>query len=477
MINFKYNYSDFFFLVFILAMPFVIADVPYIDDLARLAVGYGWNQDGRVFATFLMKTLSLGYPLMDISPIPTLLAISALVLSGYIIAEVLCINGRISKAIVATSMVSGPFIVQNLSYQWDSLPMALSMLLVVAPMVLINHRVKFIILASVSLTLSMYLYQATIFAFPCLAIIYLWNCIELKSRVEIVKLLVTFSLAAIAFVVIYKLSTLCINLEYKQARAELVIFSGDPISNFLNNTQALKEIYRPYFASSIGRLVLLSYVLSVITVCAYSYSNKNIYAIIGIFIPPVLMVIASLVGILIVNAPVSPRVFSALPISLLAIAIIANKSRYSFIIIGLVITFTTIIQLYAYVNALKSEYELQKSIAFQVAAKTDLYHKNIIVNGAAPLSKAAEITLKHLPYLKGSIPIYIQNGWVWGRQFMENEGLIFKEQYFYSPDFDKKRRGIINALCDLPVTNKNIHYNIRSNESTIVIDFKKNQCN
>ena len=477
MTNFKCNYNDFLFLVFILAVPFIIADVPYIDDLARLAVGYGWNQDGRVFATFLMKVLSLGYPLMDISPIPTLLAMSALVLSGYIIAEVLCINGRISKAIVATSMVSGPFIVQNLSYQWDSLPMALSMLLIVAPMALINHRLKFIISASILLTLSMYLYQATIFAFPCLAIIYLWNHIEIKSRDEIVRLLVTLLLAAIAFVVVYKISTLWINLEYKQTRAELVIFSGDPISNFLSNTQALKEVYKPYFSSSIGRLVLLSYVLSVITICAHAYSNKNISAIIGIFIPPVLMVIASLVGILIVNAPVSPRVFSALPISLLAIIIIANKSKYSFIIIGLVISFTTIIQLYAYVNALKSEYALQKSIAFQIAAKNDLYNKHIIVNGVAPLSKSAEITLKHLPYLKGSIPVYLQNGWVWGRQFMENEGLIFKEQYFYSPDFDKKRRGIINALCDIPVTNQNNHYNIRSNEYTIVIDFKKTQCN
>ncbi|MGG5838342.1 glucosyltransferase domain-containing protein, partial [Huaxiibacter chinensis] len=470
------NYKDFVFLALIFSMPFIIADVPYIDDLARMAVGYGWNQDGRVFATLLMKTLSLGYPLMDISPIPTLLAISSLVLAGYILSEVFEINGRLNKAIIAISMLSGPFIVQNLSYQWDSLPMSLSMLLITCSIMFINNRNMFIFMTSIMLTLSMYLYQATIFAFPCLVILYLWKSYEGKGSRETVKLIITASLASVAFIFTYKLSSLLINLEYSQSRADLVFFSSNPLVSINNNIMALESVYKPYFSSITGKLVIFAYAISVLTLLKCSLKKNALYALLGIVLPPAFMIMASIVGVVIVNAPISPRVFSALPLSILTIVILSKNSRYSFVFVGVIVSFITIIQLYAYVNALKSEYELQKSIITQIAAKNDLYNKKIIINGSAPMSNGAQITLKHLPYLKGSIPIYLNNGWVWGRQLMENEGLIFKEQLLYSPDLDKQRNKAIKALCDIPVTTKSNLYTVRSNNSFVIIDFMRKQC-
>ncbi|MFQ1038290.1 glucosyltransferase domain-containing protein [Citrobacter koseri] len=472
-----HSYRDMFFLTFIVALPFIIADVPYIDDLARMAVGYGWNQDGRVFATLVMKSLSLGYPLMDISPIPTLLAVFSLLLSGYIISDAMNIEGRYSKAIIAISMISGPFIVQNLSYQWDSLPMALSMLFVIAPIVFIENRVKYIASTSVALTLSMYLYQATIFAFPSIAAIYIWKSLGVKNRKEITELLITFLLAAIGFVLLYKISTLFISLEFKQSRADLIIFSSQPIENLVKNISGLISVYTPYFSSIVGKAIITAYIFSTITLLISSVRNKILYALTGVLFPPLIVVMTSLVSLLIVNAPIAPRVFPALPLSILMIVIISKKSKLSFIAVSALVAITTVVQLYAYVNALKSEFALQRSIVFQIAAKTDLHNKRIVVNGSAPISNGVVITLKHLPYLKGSIPIYINNGWVWGRQLLENEGVILKEQFLYSPDFDKQRNIAIKGLCDIPVTNQNIHYNVRSNESLVIIDFKKKQCN
>ncbi|MEG6180834.1 glucosyltransferase domain-containing protein, partial [Enterobacter hormaechei] len=77
---------------------------------------------------WIMEGLSFGFPISNLSPFTIIIAMLITVLCGALLAEHFGVEDKAKRNILAFSFIISPFYLENLSYQFDSLPMALSLL-------------------------------------------------------------------------------------------------------------------------------------------------------------------------------------------------------------------------------------------------------------------------------------------------------------------------------------------------------------
>ncbi|EIK4885979.1 glucosyltransferase domain-containing protein, partial [Salmonella enterica] len=121
------NYLFIFIIGLLYVFPIVLANVYYVDDMGRLSLGYGWDGDGRILSNVLTEALSFGNGIISIFPYSTLLSSVILVISGIIVSDMLFEN-KYLKYISSLFILTSPFMLENLSYRYDSILMAVSVL-------------------------------------------------------------------------------------------------------------------------------------------------------------------------------------------------------------------------------------------------------------------------------------------------------------------------------------------------------------
>jgi hypothetical protein len=129
-----YTFLAALILYFFVLVPIVLADRYYVDDWGRALLGYSkWGDDGRPFADFLMRVVGGQPPLVDFSPLPQFGAILVLSYLSVLIARKFRLSSPIIGALAALPLGASPFFLENLSFKFDSLPMAVSILLALLP--------------------------------------------------------------------------------------------------------------------------------------------------------------------------------------------------------------------------------------------------------------------------------------------------------------------------------------------------------
>jgi hypothetical protein len=114
--------------------PILRADRYYVDDWGHALLGYSqWANDGRPLTDLLMRILGGHPPLVDFSPLPQIGAIAVLSYLSVLVARKFKLCGPINAALATLPLGANPFFLENLSFKFDSLPMALSVLLVLLP--------------------------------------------------------------------------------------------------------------------------------------------------------------------------------------------------------------------------------------------------------------------------------------------------------------------------------------------------------
>lgn len=79
MINNSKRYS---YVIFIFILPIILANQFYVDDIGRTTVGYTkWGVDGRPVADIVMSVLNLSSRIVDLAPLPIILASVLLAIS------------------------------------------------------------------------------------------------------------------------------------------------------------------------------------------------------------------------------------------------------------------------------------------------------------------------------------------------------------------------------------------------------------
>lgn len=122
-----------FFLLatFVYVVPLILADYPYIDDNWRsLSAGMAWAEQGRLFTQLFYNALTFTGAAPNIFPLPLLIAIVAMASALTSLTFHYFPQPTVTGCLVLLPLWYNPFLLQNLSYQYDGAPMALSLVAV-----------------------------------------------------------------------------------------------------------------------------------------------------------------------------------------------------------------------------------------------------------------------------------------------------------------------------------------------------------
>ncbi|HEF4758565.1 TPA: glucosyltransferase domain-containing protein [Pseudomonas putida] len=123
-----------FFLLatYVYVVPLILADYPYIDDNWRsLSAGMAWAEQGRLFTQLFYNALTFTNAAPNIFPLPLLIATLAMSWALTRLTFHYFRQPTIACCLVLLPLWYNPFFLQNLSYQYDGAPMALSLVAVI----------------------------------------------------------------------------------------------------------------------------------------------------------------------------------------------------------------------------------------------------------------------------------------------------------------------------------------------------------
>ncbi len=157
-------------------LPILIADRYNLDDWDRSVLGYiNWGKNGRPLTDVVMGVLSLGTPLVDFSPVCQIGAIICLSWLSAVVARKFHIGRPLIASLTTLPLGANPFFLANLSFKFDALPMALSLLLALVPIVLddqpAGHYYRSLFTGALFLLGSLCLYQPSINGFLVVAVL------------------------------------------------------------------------------------------------------------------------------------------------------------------------------------------------------------------------------------------------------------------------------------------------------------------
>ncbi|ABA76297.1 MULTISPECIES: glucosyltransferase domain-containing protein [Pseudomonas] len=161
-------------------LPLILADFPYIDDNWRtLAAGNAWAGQGRLFMDWLYQALTFTGAAPNIFPLPLLLATVAMSFALTRLTFHYFPEPTVACCLVPLPLWYNPFLLQNLSYQYDGAGMALSLVAVIYAITFCGaSRIQRWLVPSALLALAIGLYQISLNVFLGLC------CLELLRNVH-----------------------------------------------------------------------------------------------------------------------------------------------------------------------------------------------------------------------------------------------------------------------------------------------------
>ena len=205
------------FLVYLVGISAIIlANVHYADDAARTNYGYGgWAAYSRYGSTVLSHIIHTDNYLTNVAPLPQILAAGILAVSSVMMVGL--VSGKeifeekwtrwILRLVAVVPLALCPYMLECLSYQYDSIYMALSVFFAVMPVMFYRRKKWQFILASVVGILGVCTtYQASIGIYPMMIIFMSlkdWNNNEIKNK-EIIKNILISAVVFLATLLVFQ---------------------------------------------------------------------------------------------------------------------------------------------------------------------------------------------------------------------------------------------------------------------------------
>ena len=122
-------------------LPLILQVDLYVDDIERSMDGHlNWVRVGRPLADMLFEVMNFGRPATAVSPLFTLVAIVLLSLAGVACSRAYAIRSPFWTALASLPLMAQPYGLQAMSYGFDSLTMAMALLLSVLAALLVHRR-------------------------------------------------------------------------------------------------------------------------------------------------------------------------------------------------------------------------------------------------------------------------------------------------------------------------------------------------
>jgi hypothetical protein len=156
-------------------LPLIFADFRYSDDNWRtLGAGTAWAGQGRWFLELLYQALSFTSAAPNMFPLPLLLAVLAMTSALTRLTYHYFSEPTLACCLVPLPLWYNPFLLQGLSYQYDGVGIALSLVPVIFAVVFKSaSRVRQLLVPAALLVLAFGLYQVSVNVFLGLC------CVEL----------------------------------------------------------------------------------------------------------------------------------------------------------------------------------------------------------------------------------------------------------------------------------------------------------
>ncbi|MCX2588208.1 MULTISPECIES: glucosyltransferase domain-containing protein [Proteus] len=397
--------------------PLLFSGYLYSDDIIRMPYPYGWDHNGRYFATIISLLFGNG-SILNIFPSSTILSVVILCYSAFLFVDRYIQDSTLYlKVLCSISIVISPFYLDNLSYQFDNLQMSIALSLsIISALFCVESSIKNKILSLIMMVISISIYQASINSF--ISMVLLCFVAEIinknKSLLYLFKsglscIFVLISSFAIYKIFIYNHDNIS---EYTKMRSEILPLSVESISLISLNTEKYIKYISLLFSGMIGFLLAFFYAMPIIVSCYLSIIKKISYnRLFSLLIIYFLIFLLSFGSLLILkNPPVSGRALLSFPLLTMCSVLFINK--FKFIIFQKLLCVVTVVISFIYMS---SFYEMTKISNETYTSKLNVVSSIINNNNTSNFKKVYLYSVDNLKGISGykkSFPLintYIYN--------------------------------------------------------------------
>jgi hypothetical protein len=462
------------------SLPLLLSGVMYVDDIYHSCGPFVGMSTGRPMAEVMMRLFNISNLPFVLFPYTQLLASVLIGCSGLLIVENIASEEcRPYKIILAISFLVNPFFIQNLSYQFDSITMSLSVFTsILAVIILLNYQKKNFIVATILMTVSCSFYQTGINIFPPVFIIALIARVKDDESNAIVKHVFRSMLAFSIAIFLYKMiasytTTHQYALEVqKTAPINFSIFCviHENFLLFLKNTVTL-------FRGNYGISWCLTIIISLFFFMLNLYQDFKAKNYSHFFLKMLSLPVALFfcLGVLAIQkSPYQPsRVmigYSGFIFFILYWFLSFKRYNWTKYILVLPVIYSFSL-MSSYSNTLKLDDEftqlLGKSIAYDLINAGYSDTSSFIFMNTRPESEYLKNAKSAFPHVFSNIPIYMEPGFYHGYTFMRRLGIKSKK-------FDKNtaNRFIVEAQNkNISPLVHNLNYSIYNENNLYLIKF------
>jgi len=473
--------------IYLLGISSIIrADFLYIDDIGRSAAGYrGWYGWSRYVAEFLSIFIHADFHLTDISPLQQLIAILMMAFGSVLLVYILNDRKITMTGLLASVPVGlSPYMLECLSYRYDSPNMALSVLASIVPFLFLARKKAFIFCSIVSLLVMCMTYQAASGIYLLITLVLCfndWNG-KRKNNHEILLFLGKAVLSFCVAMLIFKLflmrpfNTYVSNTMFPLSQ----MFSGI-LANFIKYVRAINSDFGFIWKAVIGIIFCFFVVKSV----HMSARNKMISFIASIALLCLLFFFSYGIYFVLENSLFAPRAMYGFGVFLGIIGIgISFNFNKSAKISALALSWCFLVFAFSYGNALadqKRYANFRASILLQDLSalypdkdengnKILIQLKNTI--GYTPVVKNIA---KHNPVIYKLVPQMMMEEEPWSNYY-------YLEYFNYAP-FSTANIGMNRArsgepyidfnTLNLPIVKKTYYHTIKSDGKRVLVELNE----
>lgn len=467
-----------FAIYFIGMLAIILASVNYADDIGRTERGYaGWAYFSRYISEIGGRIIHADNYLTNIAPLPQILSAVVLAISSVMLLVVVCGKEKfkqpwtkwIWQAIAVIPLGLSPYMLECLSYQYDSIYMAMSVFFAVLPLLFYNRDTKWFAISMIVGVLGVCTtYQPAIGIIPML-IVFLairdWNDKE--------KFLKKSAIGLLVFLV-----TLFVFQKFLMIPQDGYVSNGLPaLSNLIPETLEHLKQYFVYVWTDFKLIwTIVIAVMIVLFVIYFSYVSKRNKALAtGVSVIGVLcMAVAIFIIYSLLDKPLyTTRAMYGVGafIAVIGIYIVGMPKSWVTKIPVFIICWCFFVFAFTYGNALKVQDEYRNNKINMVVA--DLNSLSIMQDG---ITKTIQATggvglspiITHMPQnyqmLNRLLEPSFEKGIIWDTYrlvYLCDVGNLTAD---LNVDLTKE---------DLPVLKSTVYYDIKGTEDKILVVFKE----
>ncbi|MFY2736255.1 glucosyltransferase domain-containing protein [Pseudocitrobacter faecalis] len=346
-------------------LPVTTSDVLYRDDIIRSINNFtGWWWMGRPASDYLWRVISIGDIAPIMQPLPGLMSISALAMSVYVLYISYEKFAGSCSYIYFTPLLISPYLLQNMSYQYDNitmfLPLSLSYL---SAAFLFREKWYSWFALSAFIFVSLSLYQMVVNVFVVISLFYITTYI-IKNNSLPIKNTIFIAISFLVALILYKL--LVIDVFVTSTKTQMVGSFGEVFENISKSITKIKMAFSKTEGIMLAALAIFSFT-SVLSM-RISHVNKIVLTL--------LLIIATqfIYGpfILLTIGVVDARQFMSFGAIVFVFIITASNNKFlnkpvKLIVVLLSLCF--VVTSYKYTSALKNQYSYEKMMSFNIAQK------------------------------------------------------------------------------------------------------------